>query len=196
VKVVHFETQAEFRAWLETHHRSALELWVGFYKKDSGRKGITYAEALDEALCFGWIDGIKKSVDALSYTNRFTPRKARSTWSLINTKRAKELIRGGLMAEAGLVVFKARDPARTGIYSFENRPRTFDPASARTFRAEKSAWTFFQAQPPGYRRVATWWVMNVKKEETRARRLRRLMADSAARRRLAVITGSSKTNGR
>ena len=162
MKVIHFKSAAEFRQWLEANHDRVAELWVGFYKKNSGRTGITYGEAVDEALCFGWIDGLKKRVDELSYTHRFSPRKPRSIWSLINIRRAKELKKLGRMTPAGLKAFEARDPERSGMYSFENRPRKLDAAHERIFRADKKAWAFFQAQPPGYQRTACWWVMSAK----------------------------------
>ena len=124
MNIRYFASAAAFRAWLETHHASATELWVGFYKKGSGQGGLTYDEAVDEALCFGWIDGLKKRVDELSYTHRLTPRKPRSTWSLINLDRVKRLIAANRMAPAGLRAYEARDPDRAGLYSFENKPRT------------------------------------------------------------------------
>jgi uncharacterized protein YdeI (YjbR/CyaY-like superfamily) len=171
MKPRHFGSSAEFRAWLEAHGATARELWVGFYKKSSGRSGLTYKDAVDEALCFGWIDGLKKRVDTASYMHRFTPRTANSIWSAINLKRIRELIAEGRVAAAGREVFERRDPARAGRYSFENAPAAFDPALERRFRAKAGAWRFFQAQPPGYRKVLTFWVMSAKKEETRLRRL-------------------------
>lgn len=165
---------------------------MGFYKKDSGKVGITYHEALDEALCFGWIDGVRKSVNALSYTNRFTPRKARSTWSLINTKRAKELKQLGRMHAAGLKALGTRTAKRSGIYSFENAPRKLASDLERIFQMNTQAWLFFQSQPPGYQRVACWWVMSAKREETRQRRLARLIKDSARGERLGVVAAAKK----
>lgn len=196
MKVMFFKSSSEFRRWLEGNHALVTELWVGFYKKASGKTGITYAEAVDEALCFGWIDGVKKSVDAVSYTNRFTPRRSRSTWSLINTRRVEELKRLGRMMPAGFRAFQARDPRKSGIYSFENRPRKLDAVLERIFRANKDAWEFFRAQPPGYQRTASWWVMSAKKDETRLSRLARLIIDSENRRRLAVVSGASKESSR
>ncbi len=150
--------------------------------------GITYAEALDEALCFGWIDGIRKRVDNVSYTNRFTPRRSRSIWSLVNTRRVEELRQLGRMAEAGLKAFALRDPKRTGIYTFE-RTATFDTAAEKRFKSDQRAWKFFQAQPPGYRRLVTGWVMSAKRPETRARRLEQLMTASTGHLRVGQITG-------
>ncbi|MBI3875267.1 MAG: YdeI/OmpD-associated family protein [Verrucomicrobia bacterium] len=184
MKVTHFKSAAEFRQWLGTNHDRISELWVGFYKKHSGRGGVTYSEALDAALCFGWIDGIKKRVDDLAYTHRFTPRKPRSNWSLVNIRHVERLKKLGLMAPAGLKAFEARDPKKSGFGSAENRPRRFDAALEQKFKQNKKAWTFFRAQPPGYQRLGIWFVMSAKKEETRLTRLMRLMADSAQGRRL------------
>jgi uncharacterized protein YdeI (YjbR/CyaY-like superfamily) len=190
--VVHFKSAAEFRKWLQKNHDRAKEVWVGFYRKESGRGGLTYKEALDQALCFGWIDGIRKKVDEESYTNRFTPRQAKSAWSLINIKRVEELTGEGLMAEPGLAAFNGRDPTRSGIYSFENRPKTLTRELERLFRANEPAYEFFRAQPAGYRRLATWFVMSAKKDDTRQRRLERLIVDSAAGRRLGIMTPAPK----
>jgi uncharacterized protein YdeI (YjbR/CyaY-like superfamily) len=191
MKVVYFKSGTEFRGWLESNHAAASEVWVGFYKKDSGETGISYPEAVDEALCFGWIDGIRKRVDEISYTNRFTPRKAKSTWSLINTRRVEELRALGRMAEAGLKAFAARDPRRTGIYSFE-RKTELDRNAETKFKASKTAWTFFKAQPPGYQRLAIHWIMSAKLEETRASRLERMIDVSAKQLRLDMLTGKPK----
>jgi uncharacterized protein YdeI (YjbR/CyaY-like superfamily) len=185
--VVYFRNAAGFRRWLENHHAKAREVWVGFYKKDSGKPGISYPEAVDQALCYGWIDGVRKAVDDVSYKNRFSPRKTRSVWSLINIRRVGELTKMGLMAEPGLAAFKGRDPKRSGMYSFENRPASLTPALQKKFTADKEAWSFFKSQPPGYRRVATWFVMSAKRDETRLRRLERLMEDSRHQRRLAML---------
>jgi uncharacterized protein YdeI (YjbR/CyaY-like superfamily) len=180
----YFRTSAEFRRWLAAHHATETELLVGFYKKASGRPGISYKEAVDEALCFGWIDGVKTRVDDERYTHRFTPRKAVSTWSLVNTRRVSELIALNRMAKPGLEAFARRDPKKTGIYSFETRPSAFDAALEREFKSHAAAWTFFGAQPPGYRRVVTFWVMSAKQQETRLRRLAALVKLSAEGKRL------------
>jgi uncharacterized protein YdeI (YjbR/CyaY-like superfamily) len=180
----YFKTPAEFRRWLSAHHATEKELLVGFYKKASGLPGISYKEAVDEALCFGWIDGVKNRVDEARYTHRFTPRKAGSTWSVVNTKRAGELIAMKRMAASGLEVFQNRDPEKTRLYSFENRPKAFDPALERAFRKRAKAWAFFRAQPPGYQRLATFYVMSAKQQETRERRLVVLMKSSAKGQRL------------
>lgn len=180
-----FRTPAAFSRWLERNHDKETELWVGFHKKDSGKPSITWPESVDEALCWGWIDGVRKSLDETSYVIRFTPRKATSTWSEVNTRRAKELIAGGRMKPAGLRAFEARRPETSGVYSFEQRKNpALYPSLEKRFRANRAAWTFFQAQPPGYRRVVTWWVISAKRDETRAARLEKLIAASAAGQRL------------
>ena len=178
MKPIFFRSAAEFRRWLEKHHETAREIWVGFYKMDSGKRGIAYADAVDQALCFGWIDGIRKRIDEEGYKNRFSPRTAKSVWSTINIKRVEELRRLGLMRPPGVRAFDTRDPARSGIYSFENRPKTLAPALERRFKANKKAWLFFQAQPPGYRRLIVFMVMSAKQDETRERRLDRVMKAS------------------
>ncbi|HMF98880.1 MAG TPA: YdeI/OmpD-associated family protein [Vicinamibacterales bacterium] len=184
MKLRYFKSAADFRAWLEAHGGSTRELWIGFYKKASGKGGLTYKEALDEALCFGWIDGVRKRVDEASFVQRFTPRTASSIWSAVNLKRMKELLASGRVADVGRAVYERRDPKRTQRYSFENRPAAFDAALTRRFKANPEAWTFFRAQPPGYRKVLTFWVMSAKKEETRLRRLDMLIKDSAEGKRI------------
>lgn len=190
MKITYFKSAAAFRTWLEQHHATERELFVGFYKKASGRAGLTYAEAVDEALCFGWIDGVKRRVDQFSYQHRFTPRTAKSIWSRINIQHAERLIKTGRMTPAGRKASAARDPKRSEVYSFENAPRQLPPAGERRFRADRTAWDFFQRQPPGYRRVATFWVVSAKKTETQTRRLEQLIADSRAGRRLKQLTGA------
>jgi uncharacterized protein YdeI (YjbR/CyaY-like superfamily) len=173
MKAAFFESAADFRGWLDQHHASAPELLVGFYPKKSGR-GVTYPEALDEALSFGWIDGVRKRIDANAYTIRFTPRKPNSTWSAVNIQRVRVLISRGLMQPPGLHAFDERNARKTPQYS------TLDPALDAALRANRKAASFFDAQPPGYRRIVTLWVMSAKKEETRARRLVHLVELSAA----------------
>jgi len=174
-----FTTPEKFRQWLEKNHDRATELLLGFHKKDSGKKSITYSEALDEALCFGWIDGVRKSLNETSYTIRFTPRKAKSIWSLVNVNHVERLKKEGRMAEPGMRAYALRDPKRTGIYAFENRPREFSPEFEKKFRANKKAWEFFQSEPPSIRKVCIFWVMSAKKDETRLRRLEQLIESSA-----------------
>jgi uncharacterized protein YdeI (YjbR/CyaY-like superfamily) len=191
-KPVFFASPAAFRRWLETHHGSAKELLVGFHKVHTGKPSLTWPQSVDVALCYGWIDGVRRSLSGEAYSIRFTPRKATSIWSNINTRRVAELGKLGLMAPAGLAAFKLRDPKRAGIYTFETKGSaqeiTFDEKTAKAFRARKKAWAFFESQPPGYRRIATKWVMSAKREETRATRLATLIADSANGERLAVVT--------
>jgi uncharacterized protein YdeI (YjbR/CyaY-like superfamily) len=187
-----FRSQSELRRWLEAHHDTARELWVGFYKKHAKREGITYAEAVDEALCFGWIDGVRKSVDDSSYMNRFTPRKPRSIWSAVNIKRVGELAERGRMRPPGLAAFAARDEARSRVYAYEQRSQGLGPEYEREFRANERAWTFFEAQPPWYRRTSAWWVVSAKKEETRRRRLAALIECSAQGATIPQLTRPSR----
>jgi uncharacterized protein YdeI (YjbR/CyaY-like superfamily) len=184
-----FATPADFRAWLERHHADRRELLVGFYKKGSGRPSITWQESVDEALCFGWIDGVRRSLGDDAYTIRFTPRQARSTWSAVNVRRAQELIEAGRMTPAGLAAFEARGDDRTAIYSYEQRRQAaLDAEQERRFRAVPEAWEWFQARPPSYRRAAIHWVTSAKRPETRERRLRALIEDSAAGRLVKPLT--------
>jgi uncharacterized protein YdeI (YjbR/CyaY-like superfamily) len=194
-KIKFFKSQTEFRTWLEKNHAKAPELWLGFYKRGSGKGGITYRQALDEALCFGWIDGVRKGIDDVSYTNRFTPRKPKSNWSLVNIERVRELRNRGLMTPAGLRAFDERDEEKARRYSYEQASPKFDRASERSFRANKRAWEFFQSQPAGYKRTATWWVMSAKREETRLRRLATLIEDSSNELRLAMLRPPSSSRG-
>lgn len=174
-----FPTPADFRAWFAEHHESATELWVGFHKKGTGRASITWPESVDQALCFGWIDGIRKSLDADSYVIRFTPRKKGSHWSNVNTKRIGELVEQGLVTEAGLRAFELRSEANSGRASFEQDDVELPEEYAALFQANPAAWAFFSSEPPGYRKAATWWVISAKREETRRKRLATLVEDSA-----------------
>jgi uncharacterized protein YdeI (YjbR/CyaY-like superfamily) len=190
---IFFETPAEFRAWLEEHHGDESELLVGFHKKGTGRPSLTWPESVDQALCFGWIDGVRRSLGDHSYTIRFTPRRARSTWSAVNINRAKELVEQELMRPAGLAAFERRSDDRSRIYSYEQRKQAkLDPAAEQEFRANSEAWAFFSEQAPSYRRTATHWVISAKKEETRRKRLKTLIEDSAAGRRLRHLTRPAK----
>ena len=182
--VTYFSAPALLRAWLEAHHANATELWVGFHKKDSAVASITWPESVDAALCFGWIDGIRKNVDATRYKIRFTPRKAASTWSIVNIRRAQELAEHGLMRPAGLKAFAARRENRSGIYAYEQRSAELPEPYARAFRQNRVAWKFFQAQPPGYRKQLMWWIVSARQEITRLARLEKLIAASAEGRRL------------
>lgn len=180
------------RAWFRKNGARDREVWVGFRKKGTGRASVTWPESVDEALCWGWIDGVRKSIDETAYKIRFTPRKPKSYWSEVNVKRAEALIAEGRMTPAGLAAFEARDPGRTAEYSFEARHRGLSAADEKAFRKNRAAWTFFEAQPPGYRKLASWWVVSAKKDETRSRRLATLVADSEAGRRLAGLVRPAK----
>ena len=189
MKPTFFATPSELRNWLEKNHATASELLVGFYKRGSGKPSITWQELVDEELCFGWIDGVRKGIDDVSYANRITPRKARSTWSAINIARAKELIRLGRMHPAGLKAFERRTDDRSAIYSYEqSKTASLDPRAERSFRANKKAWEFFRAQAPSYQRAAIWWVISAKWEETRQKRLATLIGDSARGRTVGPLT--------
>lgn len=184
-----FATPAAWRAWLEEHHGAHDELLVGFHKRGSGKKSITWPESVDEALCFGWIDGVRRSLDETSYTIRFTPRRKSSTWSAVNVARVAELTRDGRMHEAGQRAFAARSAARTGVYSFERTEAAVLPEEhAARLAASPAALAFFEAQPPWYRRTATHWVVSAKQEATRERRFATLLADCAAGRRLKHLS--------
>jgi uncharacterized protein YdeI (YjbR/CyaY-like superfamily) len=179
-----FETPSAWRSWLEKHHADQTELLVGFHKKGSGKPSITWPESVDQALCFGWIDGVRRNIDETSYSIRFTPRKSVSTWSVVNMRRVGELMALGLIHPSGRKAFEARIEKRSGIYSFEQTNIAFTSEQEEIFRANSKAWTFFAAQPPGYKRVMTWWVINAKREETRVSRLAKLIEESKAGRRM------------
>jgi uncharacterized protein YdeI (YjbR/CyaY-like superfamily) len=184
-----FPTPADFRAWLDRHHATEKELLVGYYRKGSGKPSITWPESVDEALCFGWIDGIRRRIDEESYSIRFTPRKPASNWSSVNIARVAELEKEGRMRPAGLAAFERRSEARSGIYSYERRKAAkLDPEQEASFRADAAAWSFFDSQPPGYRRTAIHWVVSAKREETRRKRLLQLIEDSRSGRRLRHLT--------
>lgn len=179
MKPTAFTSQRAFRKWLQANHDRAGQLLVQCFKVHAREQGLTYREALDEALCYGWIDGVRRSVDRDSFSQRFTPRRPGSKWSAVNIRRVKELEAEGRMHEAGLRAFADRDTGNSRRYSFEQKPSRLDPASARAFRANPRAWKFFRAQAPWYQRTSIFWVMDAKREETRARRLRELIACSA-----------------
>ena|SRR5438067_771411 len=186
-----FRSVSQFRRWLEKNHAIASELWLGFYNQRSEKKGITYREALDEALCFGWIDGVRKRIDETTYKQRFTPRKPKSYWSAINIKRVQELTKLGRMAPTGVRAFERRT-SDSGKYSFESRPKKLPAGYEKQFKTNEGAWKFFRSQAPWYQRTATFWVVSAKQEETRQRRLATLIGDSAAGRRLGVLTPKGK----
>jgi uncharacterized protein YdeI (YjbR/CyaY-like superfamily) len=179
-----FQTPADFRTWLEKNHATATELCVGFYKKDSGKPSITWPESVDQALCFGWIDGIRKRVDKSSYQIRFTPRRRGSIWSAINIKRATELVRQKQMRPAGIKAFAARIENKSGIYSYEQRSIELNEPYSKQLKKNKPAWNFFRTQPPSYRKMIGWWIISAKREETRMARLAKLVSESAKGKRL------------
>src|ERR1043166_4134599 len=179
-----FKTPAAFRKWLAANHDKATELWVGFYKKDSGKPSITWPESVDQALCFGWIDGIRKQVDEISYQIRFTPRRRGSIWSAINIRRAKELVSQKQMRPAGLKAFETRIENKSGVYSYEQRSSELSEPYAKLLKKNKRAWNFFQTQPPSYRKMIGLWIISAKKEETRLARLAKLISESAKGKRL------------
>jgi len=182
-----FRSAAEWRRWLEKNHAKAGEKIVGFHKVGSGNTGITYKQALDEALCFGWIDGVRRGGE-LTWHIRFTPRRPKSIWSQVNIRRIEELKAEGRLHPAGHAAYESRDPRRQNRYSFENRDVAFTPEQEHAFRTHTKAWEYFSAMPPSYRRPATWWVVSAKREETRARRLAMLIEDSAAGRKIKPLT--------
>lgn len=187
-----FNSQAAFRGWLEKNHDKHTELLVGFHKKSTGKNTLTYPEALDEALCFGWIDGVRKSLNNESYTIRFTPRKSKSIWSRVNVNHVERLKKLGRMHASGLRAYALRDDKRTAIYSFENAPREFSEEYLKRFQRKPKAWHFFETQPPSYKKTAIYWVMSAKQEETQLRRLDQLIENSAHGIRDRVVTGKSK----
>jgi len=183
--IQYFATPAELRRWFKRHHGTAEVLWLGYFKRDSGTPSVTWPESVDEALCAGWIDGVRKRIDDQRYVIRFTRRKPTSIWSTVNVNRVAALTAEGRMLPAGLAAFAARSQDKTGVYSFEQASAELDAGHLREFMRNKAAWTFWSAQPPGYRHQMSWRVLSGKREETRARRLQLLIAASAAGERLA-----------
>jgi len=187
-----FPTPAAFARWLRRHHAREKVLWVGYHKKGTGKPSLTWPESVREALRFGWIDGVRRSVDADRYMVRFTPRKPTSTWSNVNIRIAKELIAEGLMEPPGLAAFEARSETRSGVYTYEKGESSAEEAVERAIRKSREAWSFFRAQPPWYRRTSARWVMSAKKEETRQRRLATLIEDSARGRAIGPLRRAGK----
>ena len=175
-----FPSAAEFRDWLVANHATAAEVWIGYYKKGVAMASVSYPESVDEALSFGWIDGITRRIDDEVYATRFTPRRKRSNWSAVNVARVGELTAAGRMHPAGVSAFEARTSDKTGVYSYENRPADLPAEYRRQLEANRRASSWWQAQTHGYRRVATWWVVSAKREATRERRMATLIADCAA----------------
>jgi uncharacterized protein YdeI (YjbR/CyaY-like superfamily) len=193
VNPIYFGSPAAFRAWLEEHHETATEVWVGYWKKATGKPSLVWSEAVDEAVCFGWIDGVARGVDDERYAQRFTPRKNVSNWSAVNINKVERLRAEGRMRPAGEAAFALRRDDNTAIYSYEQRSNPqLEPAEQALLEADAAAWAFFSAKPPSYRKPALWWVISAKKPETRARRLATLIADSAAGRTIKPLTPPAK----
>jgi uncharacterized protein YdeI (YjbR/CyaY-like superfamily) len=193
MKPTFFANQSELRKWFEKNHDKEQELWVGYYKTVSGKPGITWPQSVDEALCFGWIDGVRKSIDENSYVIRFTHRKPKSIWSAINIKKVEELTKRGLMHPAGIEAFNKRNEEKSRIYSFEQKNIQLDKKYEKQFKQNKKAWQFFQSQPPSYQRPAMWWVMSAKQETTRQKRLDELIKDSEAGQRISRLRPYPRT---
>ncbi len=182
-----FATPDEWREWLKQHHQKETALWVGFHKKASGQPSIDWPQSVDEALCYGWIDGLRRGIDEHTYKIRFTPRRADSTWSAVNLKRFEELRRENRVQPAGLAIWESRQPEKAELYSYERQEAQLSDEHLAEFRKTPEAWRFFEQQPPGYRKTASWWVISAKKEETRQRRLQTLIEDSQAGRLLKQL---------
>ena len=179
-----FATEAAFRNWLKKNHKKEKELLVGYYKVGSGKPSVTWPQSVDQALCFGWIDGVRRSIDKESYCNRFTPRKANSTWSSINIKKVEALSKAGLMTPEGQKAFELRTENKSGIYSHENEPATLSREYEREFKKNKTAWRFFTQQPPSYKKQITHWIMSAKQEKTRLARLEKTIKTSGEQKRM------------
>jgi len=188
-----FKTPSDFRKWLAKNHAKCTELLVGFQKKSTGKPSISWPESVEEALCYGWIDGVRRRIDDDSYTIRFTPRKPTSTWSAINIKLVEKLIAEKRMQPPGLKAFNARKASKSATYSYENRPQSLSPEYEKTFKKNKKAWSYFEAQAPWYRQTSIYWVMSAKREETRLRRLKSLIDDCELHRPIKPISGKSKS---
>ncbi len=182
--ITFFSTQTEFRKWLAKHHKKEKELLVGFYKVNSDKPSMTWSQSVDQALCFGWIDGVRKSIDKDSYSIRFTPRRSTSIWSAINIKKVAELTASGLMTAEGLKAFALRTENKSGIYSHENEPVNLAPAYEKQFKKNKLAWHFFSVQAASYKKVITHWIMNAKQEKTKLSRLEKTIQISEQQKRM------------
>ncbi len=184
MEILFFADSKDLRKWFRRHHATVKEIWIGFYRKDSGRRSITWPESVDEALCVGWIDGIRKRIDEVSYMIRFTPRRRLSNWSAVNIKRAAALTNAKRMQPAGLAAFGARREDESRIYSYEQRRDHLEEPYQSRLRSHQKAWAFFQAQSPSYRKVLCWWVTSAKQEPTRQKRLEKLIGESERGKRL------------
>ncbi len=186
---IFFQSPEELRDWFDANHETASELWLGSYKKATGKPSVTWSDAVDEALCVGWIDSVRYSLDAERSAQRFTPRRKGSNWSVVNIAKIKELTKQGRMRPAGIAAFEARTEDRSGVYSYEQRHLAkLEPDEAKLFRNEAAAWAWFEKQAPSFRTGATWWVTSAKRPETRARRLALLIEEAAAGRRPKALT--------
>ena len=184
MKPTFFATQKEFRKWLAKNHKEETELIVGFYKVGSGKASMTWSQSVDQALCFGWIDGIRRSIDSESYNIRFTPRKPTSSWSTINIKKVESLTKAKLMTAAGIKAFELRKEDKTGIYSHENKPVSLTKTYEKRFKTNKEAWAFFHSQAPSYKKVMVHWIMSAKQEKTQLARIEKLIAVSGQKKRM------------
>ena len=193
MKPTFFASATEFRAWLETHHGSSNEILVGFHKRATGRPSLTWTESVREALCYGWIDGIRKRIDEDAYTIRFTPRKRGSVWSAVNIRHVESLVGEGRMRPAGLEAYETRRENKSGLYSYEQRSVDLPPPYANVLKKNVAAFTFFESQPPSYRRMAMWWIVSAKTEETRGKRLSMLIRQSARGERLPAFAPPKRT---
>ncbi len=192
LKPIFFKSPAEFRKWLEKNHASETELYVGFYKKHTGKPTLSWSESVDQALCFGWIDGVRKSIDGESYHIRFTPRKAQSIWSAVNIKKIAELQKLGLMKPAGSEAFSKRNEKRSKVYGYEEKAETLNPEFLKKLKANKKAWAFFEAQASWYKRTASAWVMRAVRDETKLKRLEEIIRDSEVGQKIKSLSYSSK----
>lgn len=192
MKPIFFKNQSELRKWFEKNHLSEQELILGYYKKGTGKESVSWSESVDQALCFGWIDSVRKSIDAESYQIRFTPRKPNSIWSNVNINKIKELTDKGLLHPIGIEAFNKRKEHKSGIYAFENEEKQLDDAFEKQFKANKKAWEFFNLQPAGYKKLALHYVMTAKLEATRNKRFKDLIADSEAGLRLRQLSWTKK----
>lgn len=186
----YFATPEELRDWFDANHETADELWLAYYRKSTGRPSVDWSQAVDEALCVGWIDGVRRSIDETSFVQRFTPRRKGSTWSAVNVAKVKALTDEGRMRRAGIAAFEARSAANTAIYSYERAVAEFTAEEAGRLRATAAAWADWEARPPSYRRAVTHWVTSAKQPATRARRLEALITDSAAGRKVGPMRWS------
>ncbi len=190
-----FATPGDLRDWFDANHAVATELWLGYHRKSSGTPSVDWPQAVDEALCVGWIDGIRRTLDAERFVQRFTPRRKGSTWSAVNVAKVEALMREGRMRPAGIAAFEARTAANTGIYSYERPEGAFAEAELERLKADSAAWADWERRPPSYRKVVTHWVTSAKRPETRARRLDTLIADAAAGRRVGPMRTGRDTRG-